>query len=183
MHMKHRLARRQRGASLLEVLVSILLLSFGMLAMAGLHAASLRYGKMAQFRSVAMQMATDLTDRMRANAAAAVSGSYNFSQAYTSTPPAVTVPACAVPTACTAAEMAAVDLAQWRNQARLALPGAGLMVSQDAAVANVLNVWVMWLDPQAAEAATDGVTLNSQCPGTIGTPNPAPQCMFLRVAL
>ena len=179
MQLTTRPSRRQAGASLLEVLVSILILSFGMLAMAGLHAASLRYGKMAQFRSVATQLAYDLSDRMRANSAGAVAGGYVYTAAYSATPAPVTVPGCAAPTLCTAAEIAAIDLAQWRNTARLALPGGGVYLTQDPGATNVMNMWVMWQDPQTA----DGADLGGPCPPEAGLSDPPQQCMFLRVAL
>jgi type IV pilus assembly protein PilV len=97
-----RTIRGERGASLLEVLVSILILSFGMLAMAGLHAVSIQQGKMSQFRGTAMQLAVDLADRMRANrgAFAAAPSPYVFTQPYNSDAPAVAVPACTM-AACT----------------------------------------------------------------------------------
>src|SRR5262245_49835341 len=100
MQLTRRMARRQAGASLIEVLVSILILSFGMLAMAGLHASSLRYGKMSQFRSVATQLAYDLSDRMRANALGAMGGAYNFTEAYDPQTAEVKPQACATPGSC-----------------------------------------------------------------------------------
>lgn len=179
MQLRTRNARRPSGASLIEVLVSILILSFGMLAMAGLHASSLRYGKMAQFKSVATQLAYDLSDRMRANAGGATAGDYNFAQAYTPDSSEVTVPSCAMPGSCTPEELAAIDMAQARNTARVSLPGGALVVTQDAAASNVFNIWMLWLDPATADSAS----LGGLCPAEMGSPSPVPQCQFLRVAL
>ena len=172
--------RRQRGAGLLEVLVAILLLSFGMLAMAGLHAMSFKYGKMSQFRGVATQLAYDLSDRMRANSGGAAQ--YVFMDPYNATPPAVAVPACADATRCTPAEIAAIDLAEMRNTLRLALPGGGLFVTRDVGVADVvaLTVWVLWMDPETADAGALG---GVPCPDGVVAANPAPQCLPLRVVL
>jgi hypothetical protein len=45
------------GASLIEVLVSIVIASIGLLALAGVNAASIRYTKMSQYRATATQLA------------------------------------------------------------------------------------------------------------------------------
>jgi type IV pilus assembly protein PilV len=70
--------RRALGASLIEVLVSIVIASIGLLALAGVNAASIRYTKMSQYRATATQLASDIGERLRANkgvpAAAAVVG-------------------------------------------------------------------------------------------------------------
>ena len=46
----------QRGASLIEVMVAIVVLSIGMLSMAWQHAVALKYDKMSQFRGIATQL-------------------------------------------------------------------------------------------------------------------------------
>ena len=66
-------APAQRGASLIEVMVAIVVLSIGMLSMAWQHAVALKYDKMSQFRGIATQLASELADRIRANAAAGAS--------------------------------------------------------------------------------------------------------------
>ncbi len=60
---------KQRGASLIEVLISILLAAIGLLALAGSNVASIRYSKMSQYRGTATVLAADLAERMRANQA------------------------------------------------------------------------------------------------------------------
>ena len=157
-----------------------------MLAMAGLHAVAMQQGKMAQYRGTAMQLATDLADRMRANRGAFVftgaipPSAYVFTQPYNSNPPAVAVPGCAA-TACTAAERAAIDLAEWRNLARNALPGGSLFVTQ-VPNANILDVWVLWIDPTAVDTAggAAGMSGAQHCPAGVGGDIP-PQCLALRI--
>jgi type IV pilus assembly protein PilV len=66
-----------RGISLIEMLVALLVLSFGLLGLAGLQATSLRNNTSALFRSQANAVAFDIMDRMRANKIAAVcNGAY-----------------------------------------------------------------------------------------------------------
>ena len=181
---------RQCGVSLIEMLVAILVLSFGMLAMAGLHASSLKLGKMAQYRAVAQQLADDYVDRMRAGTlgltqaqAAALTPSYYFQQDYNPVGAIPNVPACAVPNQCTGPELAARDQARWRAIARASLPGGGLYVQPvtlpgGGATAQV-EVSVVWRDPQAAANGETG----GECPAAMAVPSPPPSCLLLRATL
>lgn len=63
---KHR-ASRQVGVGLIEVLVSLLVLSIGLLGLAALQAQSLRFTTDAYLRSQATVLASDIIDRIRAN--------------------------------------------------------------------------------------------------------------------
>lgn len=67
---------RQSGSTLLEVLVAIVVLSFGLLGMAGLQAASLKSNQTALQRSQAVVLAYDIMDRMRSNYKEARAGEY-----------------------------------------------------------------------------------------------------------
>lgn len=66
--MIHRI-RLQSGISMIEVLVSILVLSIGLLGMAALMASSLRNSQSANFRSQATNLAYTYVEMMRANVA------------------------------------------------------------------------------------------------------------------
>jgi type IV pilus assembly protein PilV len=59
--------RRTRGFSLLEVLVALLVLSIGLLGLAGMQMVGLRSNNSASFRGQAVAIANDLAERMRAN--------------------------------------------------------------------------------------------------------------------
>jgi type IV pilus assembly protein PilV len=58
---------RQSGVSLLEVLISIVILSIGLLGSAGLIMNGLKNSNTAYYRSQATILASDILDRMRAN--------------------------------------------------------------------------------------------------------------------
>ena len=170
----------QRGASLIEVMVAVVVLSIGMLSMAWQHAVALKYDKMSQFRGVATQLAAELADRVRANAAA--SANYVFTQDYNPGEVAV-APADCTTKVCDGAEVAAFDLAEFRNAARLSLPDGGLVVMQDPAAPAALTIWMLWRDPEALDTADPTASLVTGCPAAIGTASPRPQCMPLRVLL
>jgi type IV pilus assembly protein PilV len=59
-------AVRQRGVTLIEVLVAVVLLAVGVLGLAGLQLRGLQVNQGSQWRSMAAVMADDLADRMRA---------------------------------------------------------------------------------------------------------------------
>jgi len=74
----------QRGATLVEVLVALLVLSIGLLGVAALQVSALQTNQGAHVRSQASVLAYDIADRMRANRAVALAGGYNV--LYTVTP-------------------------------------------------------------------------------------------------
>jgi type IV pilus assembly protein PilV len=60
-------ARRHLGASMIEILVSVLLVSVGLLGIAGLSGATFGYNKASQVRLTGIALANDLADRARVN--------------------------------------------------------------------------------------------------------------------
>jgi type IV pilus assembly protein PilV len=66
-----------KGITLIEILVTIVILALGMLGLVGLQANSLRYNLGAYQRTQATFLAYDIIDRMRLNQSAAYNGDYN----------------------------------------------------------------------------------------------------------
>ena len=69
------------GFSMLEVLISVLVLSIGLLGLAALHASSLKANHGAYHKSQATYLAYDIVDRMRANRPEAINESYDITLA------------------------------------------------------------------------------------------------------
>ena len=67
--MSHPALARQRGATLVEVLIAMLLMSFGVLAMTAMQAHAIQHSQTTDSRARATLLAHDLADRMRANTA------------------------------------------------------------------------------------------------------------------
>jgi type IV pilus assembly protein PilV len=67
----------QRGFTMLEVLIAILVVSFGLLGLAGLQVIALSNTHSAALRTIATHQAYDMADRMRANMAGVLAGAYN----------------------------------------------------------------------------------------------------------
>jgi len=67
---------RQDGLTLIEVLVALVVLAFGLIGIAGMQASSLRSGQDAYLRTQAMAIAQDMADRMKMNWQAALDNDY-----------------------------------------------------------------------------------------------------------
>lgn len=171
-------ARRQQGATLIEVLVSILLMSVGIVSMAAMQVNAVKFSKTSEMRSLGMLLANDLADRMRANHPPGADMSvYNQTANYTA-PDALPAPAakpCTGDTTCGPAEMAAYDLAAWNQDLFRQLPqGTGFVRT---AANDQVDIWVVWTDPGSAIGqAVD------PCPANYGAPAGV-RCMYFRVAL
>ena len=171
---------RQKGSSLLEVLVAVLVMSFGLLALGGLAAAAQQYVKMTQFQSVGMALASDLSERMRGNVEGFKSNGYVRASTYSYSTDAVSVPPCAAEV-CTATEIAAIDMAQWLGELRQRLPGGDAYVERDAANGLATDIWILWTDPASNTLAVAGST---DCPsGAVNGLATKPRCMYYRISL
>lgn len=147
---------RQAGVGLIEVLISILIASFALLGLAGLQVTSLRYQKVAQFRSVASQYTADIADRVRANVTGAKAGNYVTSAGDKLGDNAA---AAACDTGCSAAQIAAQDIYNWRlGLARTATGGWG-EISGNTTDGFVITVY--FKEPNKPKEAGDA--LDPQC--------------------
>lgn len=64
---KHFTLRRMTGVTMVESLVALVVISVGMLGIAGLYLASLKAGRNASLRVQAINLVSDMADRIRAN--------------------------------------------------------------------------------------------------------------------
>lgn len=131
--------RDETGFSLIEVLVTALVLSIGLLGLAALQATSLRQNQNAHFRSQATLRAYEIMDRMRANKTVATTGGYDRALG-------AAKPAQSCATTCTASQMAQADLKEWLD-ALQTLPGGDGLVSVTAGLATVQVRWTEDRDP------------------------------------
>lgn len=156
--------KNHAGFTLLEVLVAIVVLSLGLLGLAGLQAASLRNNQTAYYRGIAVQQAYDMADRIRANLAGVRAGNYSAL--------AVGLPGgnpdCFA-AACSAANLAVSDHRQWNTVNAALLPnGNGTVTCEDgaagagcaAATGNwVFRINITWNErTEAGNTAQDFVT-------------------------
>lgn len=125
------------GITLIEVLVTVVVLAFGMLGLAGLQATSLRNNHSAFLRTQATYMAYDIFDRMRANRVEAVdNGFYNVTLADTAANTSGTT-------------LTEYDVNNWLAALGSSLPEGDGSINCDTAT-NVCTVIVQWNDTRAA---------------------------------
>jgi type IV pilus assembly protein PilV len=112
-------ARRIRGISMVEAMVALVVISVGMLGIAGLYLSSLQAGRSANLRMRAVNLASEMADRIRANR----DGKATYNLANGTTPTAVNCSA----GDCTPQQLAQSDQNIWVTaikDTRLGLPGA-----------------------------------------------------------
>lgn len=198
--------RRQHGVTLIEVLVSMLIMALGMVSLAALQGYTLRYQLGSAQRAQLSGLLSDYAERVRANVLAAP----GLAGAPTSLPSSSDVPylvasswsdqvgadlpsaakACVggsgTSAACSPAELAEYDMAQWRAAVRRELPRGAVHVTGSALTG--LTVTFMWLDKDFGSgtaaaftsstsrtcnpATMSGPDLQTCCPdGALGTGN------------
>ncbi|MDH3304686.1 MAG: type IV pilus modification protein PilV [Gammaproteobacteria bacterium] len=124
-----------RGFSLIEVLIALVIMSVGMLGIAGLYVEGMNAGRTSIFRHHAVTLASDVADRIRANPRAGVDyqgpgGNNNCVLGNVN---------------CNPAQMAANDIALWRAQAGEMLPNGDVTVTfDDTVVPPTYTIVVSW---------------------------------------
>ncbi|WP_210424733.1 type IV pilus modification protein PilV [Marichromatium bheemlicum] len=133
---------RQRGFSLIESLVAMVVLAIGLLGMAELQSTAMQLNSSAYQRTQATNLAYDIIDRMRANRQAALAGAYDDQGLATD-------PQC--PTATPASgDLATRDIQHWRAALACTLPrGTGSIVRND----DSFTVTVQWDDSRGEDPA------------------------------
>lgn len=156
------LRRAQSGSTLIEALVAMLVLSIGLLGIAGLSAASLRFSQGGWARASISSGLSDLADRVRANPTAAVDAyafnTDNYAAQRTALDSgAVAISTDCMATTCTAAELADFHLTEWRIGLNRSMPGSAVWVSGQRDEG--YQATVMWFDKTFVTG--DGVTLDA----------------------
>lgn len=127
--------RRQQGFSLIEVMVAMLLLSIGMLGIAGIIVNNLKNNQSSYARGQASMLVADIVDRMRANRGAAELTPSPYELALAATPAA-------------GGGVPGDDLRQWSAAVATSVPSGVGAVAVDAATRNV-TVTIQWDDSRA----------------------------------
>jgi len=133
-------AHAQRGFSMLEILITLFLLTMWLLASAGVQSSSLQYTKGAAFRTQAVYLATEIGERMQANKTAAIAGSYAYGGG------TVTSGTDCMAALCTPTALASFDLAEWSARVNATLPNATISIT--GAASNPINYTIVvgWSD-------------------------------------
>jgi type IV pilus assembly protein PilV len=140
-------SRKQHGFSMIEALVALVVLGVGMLGVASLYVVTLRASGSAISRTQAVNLASDLGDRIRANRTAG--SAYALEELDTGS----TSTDCQGASAdCSPADMAAYDLSEWQQQVAATLPAAQASVEVDISTnPTTYVITVSWLEAQENE--------------------------------
>jgi len=151
----------QRGVSLVETLVALVVLSIGLLGIAGLLVEGLRSSRSALLRTVAVQLAADLAECIRANPGARMA--YATSHYPAAPAPQDCAPRAASPGRnCSEAQLAEDDLARWQREVRRTLPPpadpataavAGFEAGMHAGLPDRYAIRIAWREPGVRGAA------------------------------
>lgn len=123
------------GFTLIEVMVALAVVSIGMLGIASLYTQALGASRTTQYRSQAINLISDMSDRIRGNrlggpAYALAAGDNNCDLSGGAT--------------CTPAQMAADDLFNWGAQVNALLPGGTWNVARAATTPPTYTITLNW---------------------------------------
>lgn len=141
-NLNHRL-RRQRGFSLIEVLIAILILAIGLLGMAQMQASGMRSTHGAYLRTQATVLAGDILDSMRANLTPARGGSYNVTFG----------------NGLVGATIATADVTAWKANLAATLPGGD---GQITTTGSDVTVEIAWTGLRQDETVNQAVVATGQ---------------------
>ena len=140
---------RQSGFTLLEVMIAVLVLSIGLLGLAGLMASSIRNAHSAYQRTQATWLAYDLIDRMRVNRGAAIASTNNYNILMGAATSSST-------------GLAGTDVTGWKTAIANTLPAGDGSVTV-VPLTRVVNVIVQWNDSRGTGGtSTQQLRVDSQ---------------------
>ena len=165
--LRARSSSRHRGVTMIESLVAIVVLSFGMLGVVGLQAAALQSNKEARFQASAVRLARELGEMMRGNKdvaeklrwltlggleVAATAAANPYLVEFSGTLPTTTVE-CFTTACASGLDVASFQIREWLSRVDTELPGARVSVCIDDAPFDAGGL------PQWACSAAGGTTV------------------------
>lgn len=133
---RHRAQRSTSlGFTLVEALIALIVLSIGLLGVAGMQIAGLRANLSAASRTQASYLADDIVDRMRANNTAARNGEYNVALGVT-------------PTGTTTAQK---DVQTWVTELQTLPSGKGSIGVNPTT--NIATITIQWVDSRGGDSS------------------------------
>lgn len=173
--------RLERGVTLVEVLIAVIILSIGLLGIAGLQVATAKYKLGSGVRSSIAVLYSDFADRVRLNPSMAgpnwltgqtstdigssdLNGSkYTYQDTWANqqavADTALVSTACDGSTSCTQSARATYDMLTWRKRVRENLPQGAVFVAGNRTTG--IDVTMMWMDKENTDKSVktnDGTT-------------------------
>lgn len=131
------IVNRQSGVTLVEVLVTVLILAVGSLGIASLQLAGLKYSSGSYARTQVTILSDDMANRIKSNRAIALTGAVSPYELSNFTGTTAVTRDC-ITDVCTAEQFADYDIATWANEVARAIPsGQGRVIVTDRLVDGV----------------------------------------------
>ena len=152
-------ARRASGFTLIEVLISLVVLSVGLLGIGKLVLFSARANDSAYLRGQATELAYEILDNMCANRQIAVTQGYDNALSFVPASPGTCVTA-----ACSSAVMGAYDVYIWKTRLASLPSGQGSVVT--TGTPTTATITVQW-DDAAAQSTFAGTAIGVAAPESV----------------
>ncbi|WP_187408421.1 type IV pilus modification protein PilV [Saccharophagus sp. K07] len=143
---------KQKGSSLIEVMISLFVLAIGLLGILGMQVKSMKFNQSADTYGRAIVLANDIAERIRGNPKNAT--------AYASTAIPATAPtSCSTSAfdtpACSPADLVNWDLFNWSNAVQKSLPaGSGEISLKTQGTQSYIQIIVSFDDSRATDDST-----------------------------
>lgn len=159
-----------QGFTLIEMMVALIVLSIGLLGLAGLQASTAKYRINTAVRSASTGLVFDMSERIRVNADAAgpsflqggstAASLYTLSDTWSAQQSAdlSSVTNCET-NPCNSTQRAAYDMSIWRQKVRAAMPQGGALLSGNKRDGFILTL--MWFDKEFNDGTSDRTLLSS----------------------
>lgn len=185
--------RIQAGSTLIEVLVAVLLLAFGILALGVMLSFTVQMPKLSGYRATAVNLASSYIERIRANPEGFSSSGYGSVDKVSSYDSSLsklsidTTKTCAYPV-CDMNTLATMDFQEMKVAVRAELPAGGLFMQRDSSSGTASttegNLWIVWQEPRTF-AALNPLLFSDNCPAEVTDTytDPKPRCLYVRFKL
>ena len=177
----------QVGSSLIEVMVAVLLLSFGLLALGTMMAYAVKMPKLSGYRVIAVNLAASHIDRIRANPSDFAFYAQPLHKADWSASE-IAAGSCTYPNCYVAGQhhLQLKDDLDTRRAVRAQLPAGDMLLNCDnaaCAVGSQGNLWIVWQEP--ASNASFNSSASDNCPAQVADTYPElkPRCLYVRFAI
>jgi len=186
--MKRTFAGNQAGFSLLEILVTIIIVAVGSLGIAGTIITGLQSTTGSAERNVAAQQISSIIERMGTNPTMKYYAATNTS-AYVTPWSGIFSPVVCAATGCNRADQSRNDLSAFRDNVRKALPNGEMRIKMTGTNPPMLAITVAWYEQSTADrshvnsslSSAQKLAANSGCDQTEPPPNGLNQCLTVTI--
>lgn len=138
------------GFAMLEVLVAMLVMMFGVLGIAGMQMMAINNTETARYQSIAAMLTSGMAAKMQANAAFWGAPPQNISVAGSAVSGVPSSSASCIAASCTAPQMAYYDLQTWGATATAVLPSGQGAITCNPSVPAVCTLTLSWSEKNIA---------------------------------